>query len=73
VSEIRHRELNAQDIISALVRNYDLAVDSGLGVRNEGVGVDTVGFVGFVVLETFFELREPMLVSNADALCSSCF
>ena len=35
-------------LLSALVRNYDFAVDSGLGIRNEGVGVDTVGFVGFI-------------------------
>jgi len=48
-------------LLSALVRNYDFAVDSGLGVRNEGVGVHTVGFVGSIVLGTFFEFREPII------------
>lgn len=48
-------------LLSVLVRNYDFVVDSALGVRNEGVGVDTVGLVGFIVLETFFQLREPII------------
>ena len=60
MSGIRGRELSSQDIYQ--VRQFESTI-SGLGVRNEAVGVDTVPFRGLKIffLGAFTELRKPII------------